>query len=307
MKRILILIGQAICLVLVFVTAAYAQSQSPSARITGGPLCGAAIAAFICYRARRRAIGGLLLYYYINVYGGALIICIMTFASFTNYFPQNWADNSLYTLFVISTIPTDLANIAEIIVASFLLNKRFRRTSTVNFLRGIFIFSFIFSIIGLGIDAGHWKESIPFDILGMIWPVIWFFYFTFSKRVNLVFKSNEWDYQKFSSEDQIMSEVDIVKPTVSPDQKGKYRKKATIYIVISVIVLIFGTILVYKLEQDFKGLQTIAFIIIMAWGMGWYAVSKGYSRSLGLLLGILNWIGLSILYFLKDKNKQIGS
>jgi len=134
-----------------------------------------------------------------------------------------------------------------------------------------------------------------------------FFYFTFSKRVNLIFKNNEWDYQKFSSEDQIMSEVDIVKPTVSPDQKEKYRKKATIYIVISVIVLIFGTILVSKLGQDFKGLQTIASIIIMAWGMGWYAVSKGYSLSLGLLLGILSWIGLIILYFLKDKNKQIAS
>jgi len=80
-------------------------------------------------------------------------------------------------------------------------------------------------------------------------------------------------------------------------------KKATLYIVVSILVLIFGTLLTSKLEQSSNGVQTIVAIIVMAWGMGWYSISKGYSRSLGLLLGLLSWIGLILLYFLEDKNK----
>ena len=305
MKRILILLAQAIYLVLLFVATAYAESQTPSTRNIGAPIFGAAIAALICYRARRRAIGGWLLYYYIQLYGGALMIGIMTLASLSNYYPQNWPDKSLYTLFLLSTIPTDLASIVEIIVASCLLSKRFRNSSTINILRGVFVFAFIFSIIGICIDLGHWKESIPLDILGMLWPGIWFFYFTFSKRVNAVFRKNEWDYSKFSTQDQLTVEMEQVKSTFAPEQIKKYRRKATLYIVISILVLVLGTLLVPRLGQDFKGLQTIAAIIVMAWGMGWYSISKGYSRSLGLLLGLLSWIGLIILYFLEDKNKHV--
>lgn len=304
MKSILILLALSVCLVFLFVAAAYAQSQTPSTRNIGGPLFGAAITALICYRARRRAIGGWLLYYYIQLYGGALIIGIMTLASLSKYPPQNWPDKSLYTLFLLSTIPTDLAIIGEIIVASCLLSKRFRNSSTINILRGVFVFAFTFSIVGLCIDFGHWKESIPFDILGMLLPAIWFFYFTFSKRVNLVFKKNEWDYQQFSSQDQITAEMEHVKSSYNPEQIKKYRKKATLYIVISIFVLIFGTLLVFQLGQNFRGLQIIVAIIVMAWGMGWYSISKGYSRSLGILLGLLSWMGLIILYSLEDKTKQ---
>lgn len=136
------------------------------------------IVFLICYRARRRPVGGWLLFYYINVYVGALAIsyiALADIASIINYYPHY------------------LADIAEIIVASFLINKRFRSISTVNLLKGIFVFSFIFSIIALGIDLVRWGKFDPFDIIEMFCPVIWFLYFTFSKRVNLVFKRNEWD------------------------------------------------------------------------------------------------------------------
>lgn len=305
MKRILILLALSACLVLLFVAGAYAQPQTPSTRNIGGPLFGAAIAALICYRARRRAIGGWLLYYYIQLYGGALIIGFMTLASLSNYSPQNWPDKSLYTLFLLSTIPTDLAIIGEIIVATCLLSKRFRNSSTINILRGVFVFAFTFSIVGLSIDFGHWKESIPFDILGMLLPAIWFFYFTFSKRVNAVFRKNEWAYLQFSTQTQLSAEMEQVKSTRIPEQIKKYRRKATIYIVVSILVLILGTFLVFELGRGFNGLQTIAAIIVMAWGMGWYSISKGYSRSLGLLLGLLSWIGFIILYFLEDKNRDV--
>ncbi len=229
----------------------------------------------------------------------------MTLASLSNYYPQNWADKPLYTLFLLSTIPTYITNIFEITVASFLLSKRFRNSSAVNILRIVFVFAFIFSIVGIFIDLAHWKESVPFDILGLLWSAIWLFYFTFSKRVDSVFRRIDWDYSSFSTQDQFTGKMDQVKFILTPEQVKKYRKKATLYIVISIIVLIFGTLLISRLDQSLKGLQTIAAIIVMAWGMGWYSISKGYSRSLGLLLGLLSWIGLIILYFLENKNKPV--
>ena len=134
MKRILVLSVQVVCFIFLLVSTAYAESQAPSTRNIGGPIFGAAIAALICYKARKRAIGGWLLYYYIQLYGGALILCIISLSSISNYYPQNWADKPLYTLYLLSTIPTDIANILEITVASCLLSKRFRNSSTVNIL-----------------------------------------------------------------------------------------------------------------------------------------------------------------------------
>jgi len=206
LKRIFVLSLQAVCLILLLVSAAYAESQAPSSRINGLPLFGVAIVALICYKAQKRAIGGWLLYYYIQLYGGTLILGIISLASISNYYPQNWADKSLYTLYLLSTIPTDIANIFEIIVASFLLSKRFRKSSTVNILRAAFAFEFIFSIIGIFINLAHWKENVPSasDILGILWPGIWFFYFTFSKRVDSVFRKTDWDYSSFSTQNQLI-------------------------------------------------------------------------------------------------------
>jgi hypothetical protein len=305
LKRIFVFLVQVICFIFLLVSIAYAESQSPITRNIGGPVFGAAITALICYKTRKRAIGGWLLYYYIQLYGGALILGIISLASISNYYPQNWVDKPLYTLYLLNTIPTDITNIFEITVATFLLSKRFRNPSTVNILRITFVFAFIFSVIGIFIDFAHWKESVFFDILGILWPGIWFFYFTFSKRVDSVFRRTDWDYSSFSYQDKLAGEMNQAKFTLTPEQIKKYRKKATLYIVISILVLIFGTLLISRLDPSYKGLQTIVAIILMAWGMGWYSISKGYSRSLGLFLGFLSWIGLIILYFLEDKNKPV--
>lgn len=82
------------------------------------------------------------------------------------------------------------------------------------------------------------------------------------------------------------------------------RKKAALYIFFSVIVFIFGMLFVGPHGFTAKGWPTLAAIILTAQGAGWYAVSKGYRRSIGLALGILGWVGLVILWLLKDKYKS---
>lgn len=80
--------------------------------------------------------------------------------------------------------------------------------------------------------------------------------------------------------------------------------KAALYIFFSILILIFGGLFVGPPGLTGKVWSTCAAIILTAWGMGWYAVSKGYARSVGLTLGILWWIGLVILWLLKDKYKR---
>jgi hypothetical protein len=82
----------------------------------------------------------------------------------------------------------------------------------------------------------------------------------------------------------------------------RYREKAAIYIFVGVIIFAFS-LLAALLGSSAQGLLTFVAICLTAWGMGWYAVSKGYLRSIGVLLGALLWIGLVILWLMKDRYK----
>ncbi len=93
-------------------------------------------------------------------------------------------------------------------------------------------------------------------------------------------------------------------PPLTPTEIMEYRKKAALYIFFSVIILIFGSL--FAGPPGFTGnvWQTFAAICLTAVGMGWYAVSKGYRRRIGLALGILWWIGLIMLWLMKDRYKS---
>ena len=150
----------------------------------------------IAYLSRRRAIGGWLLYYYMQLYVGSIFLALMAFLTFKNYVPWNWDDNSLYLYYLASSLPKDFTNIGEIICASLLL----RNSSKVNLLRKIFIFSIIFAIISLVIDYHYFlkeKEYIDLGIWDIIWSYVWLIYFTNSKRVKSVFIDDNWEsYEK---------------------------------------------------------------------------------------------------------------
>ncbi len=59
-------------------------------------------------------------------------------------------------------------------------------------LKVVFVFSIVFSIIGLIIDYFYWKESILFEILGLVSYSIWLLYFLYSKRVKSVLIDSNW-------------------------------------------------------------------------------------------------------------------
>jgi hypothetical protein len=91
---------------------------------------------------------------------------------------------------------------------------------------------------------------------------------------------------------------------LTPPEIRECRTKAALYIFFSVLILIFGSLFVAPPGFTGKVWPTFTAICLTAWGMGWYALSKGYTRSTGMALGILWWIGLVVLWLLKDKYKS---
>lgn len=178
---------------------AYASSNS-----TGRPSAaygGLLIAILIVYFTRKRAIGGWLLYYYISLYFGSLIETVFTFWMVDNFNPNLWEDETLYLFFLLSTIPSYIFSLLQLIFATKLLFKSKRNTKNVNQLRYILLFSAMVGIINLIIDKYCFPDAMVQDSLALIFAAIWTLYFFTSYRVKYVLAEwpEKWDYQTFQS------------------------------------------------------------------------------------------------------------
>jgi formylmethanofuran dehydrogenase subunit B len=70
-------------------------------------------------------------------------------------------------------------------------------------------------------------------------------------------------------------------------------------------MLISGSALAHNSNSIIIKFLLVGSFGILFWGMGLYAVSKGYSRNLGFLLGLINWVGVIILFCLNDNDEQL--
>lgn len=145
-----------------------------------------------CVTRRKYAIGGWLLYFFIQLYLAVLVRLIVTTIYLHNYNPFNWEDISQYSLYCLSTIPTTLILIAQGVIAVFLISKKHRFWSTVNIFRLALLADMVFNMIAIPIDLALWPDAVVFSILGLIWPLIWLPYFSFSKRVKSIYLLHDW-------------------------------------------------------------------------------------------------------------------
>lgn len=174
------------------------STSTSSQTTTTGPTIGLLIAWWICSSRKRNAIGGWLLYYYMQLFVGTAFAILMILVSLgtlaENLNIANWDNETMqYFLYVISVVPSGILLIVELVFGSMLLSKKFRNRKFYNFLRITMAASFTFRLIGLLIDSNYWPENIAFDILPIIGSMLWFLYFTYSKRVKFVFIENKWD------------------------------------------------------------------------------------------------------------------
>jgi len=192
-QKALWLVG-VVLVVSLFPFPAYAASTNPAA--VGVPLF---VAIYIAYLTRRRAIGGWLLYYYLQLSGNILITVLLITTIAGNLQPTGWEDKALYTLFVLSVVPALLLKALEAIFATRLLFKSQRNEKNVKIVRYILLTSVIIDAISLAIDYYHFHDNLPLSIMALIFSFIWCLYFFLSYRVEYVLSrwTGIWNYDSF--------------------------------------------------------------------------------------------------------------
>lgn len=147
----------------------------------------------IAYLTRRRAIGGWLLYFYIQLYMSLLVSLIFFPQIIANFAPGEWDSTMRYVLFVLSTMPVLLAQGLEAFAATRLLFSR--NEKNLHFLRKVLVALVAVSGVSLAIDIAYFPEAptIALNVLTLIMSGIWTAYFFKAKRVRLVFIELAWD------------------------------------------------------------------------------------------------------------------
>ncbi|HEU4855387.1 MAG TPA: DUF2569 family protein, partial [Nitrosospira sp.] len=148
---------------------------------------------YVCASRKKKEIGGWLLYYYIRLYIGVIIVVLVAVSSYDSYLPEAWTNTpDLYPFFLLTTVPGLLLYCAEFVVAEKL--RKSRNYFYVHILRYILFAALASSLIAMVIKNKYFEEDSTtfFNITTMVWPIIWIPYFYLSKRVKSVFKNRDW-------------------------------------------------------------------------------------------------------------------
>jgi len=193
------------------------SSPSTSSQTTSAPI-GLLITYWICNGQKRKAIGGWLLFYYMQLFGSAAVWILVTISSMDtlaeNLNLTNWSGETMrYFLYILSIIPADILLIVELVFGSMLLSRKFRNRKVYNVLRIIFAAQFGFGIISYLIDSSYWVENVISDVLPIVISAFWFLYFTLSKRIKMVFIENTWNpdivYSQIQGNDSVRYNMSI--------------------------------------------------------------------------------------------------
>jgi hypothetical protein len=147
---------------------------------------------YVCVRRQKKEIGGWLLYYYIQLYIAAITVVLVTISTFDSYLPETWINSpDLYPFFLLSTVPGLLLFISQFVVAEKL--RMSRNYAYVLILRYVLFADLAASLIAMIVNNQYFEGSSTgfFNMVTMIWPIIWIPYFYFSKRVKGVFKNRD--------------------------------------------------------------------------------------------------------------------
>jgi len=221
------------------------------------------ITFFIVYFSRKKAIGGWLLYYYVQLYISILIAVGILFISLNNFKPSHWEDVSLYPFYLISVVPSYLLSLVQLFISTKLLFIKYRNINNLKFLRMIMLVTIIFDVIGLAIDLKHFSDNVFLSVYSLIISIIWCAYFYTSKRVNAVFIENKWEY--------IEKPVEILSPEEIIEKKKMHKK------VLLFTAIVFALIFVLMVLSDKDFYESILFSIIyslLIGAVGLYIMSR---------------------------------
>ncbi len=222
----------------------------------------------IAYLTRRRAIGGWLLYFHIQLFLSLLISVLFLPRVIANLNPGAWDSAMIYVLSFLSTVPVLLAQGFEAYAATLLLIRR--NESNLRLLRIALLALAVSSGASLGIDIAYFSEALTlfFDVLTFGFACIWCAYFWKAKRVRIVFVERAWDYASYSA------------PRIlAPEEKRYLLKRAAVLGAVTFVLflLLMGSAIGDK-KPDARIFFVPIFYALIAAAIGWYAPIRKRKR-----------------------------
>jgi hypothetical protein len=235
-----------------------ASGDTPSQPLAGA---GFLVTLTIVYLSRRRAIGGWLLYFYVQLYLSLAISMVFLTHVISNLNPKQWDNSFLYVMFFLSVVPVLLVEVIEVIVATRLLFRR--NENSVRALRNTLLALVITSTATIAIDQGYFRDvSLFFDVIALAFAIIWALYFSKAKRVRSIFIDNKWTYDSTSQ-----------KRVLTIQDKSRLRKRALIAALVTFVafLLLMGSVLKEEAKQPDVGIFEVpAFYSLVAAIIAWY-------------------------------------
>jgi hypothetical protein len=167
-----------------WLTSSSSSSSTPT-------LPGGILAWIICYRARRNEIGGWLLFFYWQLYGGLLMTAVFFSMNLQSYVAENFEDSQRFYLFLLSAVPSLILYLAQIAVGTILLSVR--TWDVLQLLRWITAGQVAAVVLSIVIDSNYFPDNVGLNFLVLIPQSLWLGYLFGSARVKHVFKSHDWD------------------------------------------------------------------------------------------------------------------
>ncbi len=247
-------------------TDALAASSGTQGQTTAG--AGLFLAWAIAYLTRRRAIGGWLLYFYIQLYLSLVISLLFLPRVIANQNPGAWDSAILYVLSFLSTVPVLLAQGFEAYAATLLLFRR--NESKLRLLRIALLALAGSSCASLGVDIAYFSDAptLFFDVMTFGFACIWCAYFWKGKRVRIVFVERAWDYASYST------------PRIlAPEEKRYLLKRAAVLgsVTFVLLLLLMGSAEGHK-KPDAGIFFVPTFYALVAAAIGWYAPIRKRKR-----------------------------
>ena len=139
---------------------------------------------------KRQAIGGWLMFFYYQVYAGALFSVILLTRTYRLYTLRPWSNETRHILFVVASVPRLVGFLIVTTVATILLVRR--DLQWLERLRFAFAIELLFMTISLAIDFVYFRNALQVNFGHFAVFVAWFGYFHGSQRVHHVFVTHDW-------------------------------------------------------------------------------------------------------------------
>jgi hypothetical protein len=150
------------------------------------------VACVVCYMRKRSEFGGWLLFFYWQLFSGAVLTVFLFSKNFQAYVPENFATHaSGHHWFMITSVSTIVILTLQVTVGTMLIVVR--SWDMLQFLRILLAVQTVAMIGAVIVDANYFPNYVAYRVGGLISECVWMAYFFMSDRVRHVFKCHDWE------------------------------------------------------------------------------------------------------------------